>query len=225
MSPYPSAGIRGVICDMDGVLCDSEPFIAGAACRMFQERYGLHVTSEEFRPFVGTGEDRFLGGVAERHGIELDLASDKARTYVLYLELIQGRLQPLNGVGAFFAACRSAGLKLAVASSADAVKVNGNLTAIGFPASTFDAVVDGLMVARKKPHPDIFLLAARKLALPPEACLVLEDAPSGLQAARSAGCRALGVRSSFDDATLRAAGAESTVADLVEACATLAQIQ
>ena len=52
--------IKGYIFDMDGVLCDSEPFIAAAAIRMFKERYGTDVTTEDFKPFVGTGEDRFL---------------------------------------------------------------------------------------------------------------------------------------------------------------------
>jgi beta-phosphoglucomutase len=209
--------IRGIIFDMDGVLCDSEPLICEAAGRMFRER-GVQVQPEDFRPFIGTGEDRFIGGVAEKYGVKLDLAVDKARTYAIYLEIIRGRLQPMNGVGAFLAACRARGLRLAVASSADEVKVAANLAEIGFPPATFDAVLNGLMVTRKKPAPDIFLLAAERIGLPPAACLVAEDAPSGLRAAQAAGCAALGVRTSFDDATLRAAGASWTVRDLVEAC-------
>ena len=209
--------LRGIVFDMDGVLCDSEPFILEAAIRMFRERHRLAVQPEEFRPFVGTGENRFLGGVAEKHGVRLDLEADKARTYAIYLELIPGRLQPLPGAAAFAAACRGRGLRLAVASSADTVKVRANLEAIGLQPASFDACVDGLMVARRKPAPDLFLLAAERIGLAPSACLVLEDAPSGLQAAVAAGCRRVGVRSSFDDATLRAAGAERTVRDLAEA--------
>ena len=210
---------QGVIFDMDGVLCDSEPFIMEAACRMFRDRHGTVVQPEDFRPFVGTGEDRFLGGVAERYRVTLDVEADKAYTYAVYLEAIRGRLQPLAGVGAFIVQCRRAGLKLAVASSADTVKVLGNLEQIGFPPATFDAVVDGLMVARKKPEPDIFLLAAQRIGVAPAACLVVEDAPAGLRAARAAGAAALGVCSSFDSATLTAAGAHWTVRDLAEACA------
>ncbi|MEI8243536.1 MAG: HAD-IA family hydrolase [bacterium] len=208
--------IRGIIFDMDGVLCDSEPFICEAACRMFQER-GVQVQPDDFKPFVGTGEDRFIGGVAEKYGVSLDLARDKARTYAIYLDIIRGRLQPMNGVGDYLAACRARGLRLAVASSADEVKVAANLAEIGFPPERFDVVVNGLMVTHKKPAPDIFLLAAERLGLLPAECLVVEDAPSGLRAAQAAGCPALGVRSSFDDATLRAAGAFRTVQDLAEA--------
>src|SRR5207244_3474098 len=67
------ARMRGVIFDMDGVLVLSEPFIAEAAIRMFAEK-GHTIGEDEFRPFIGTGEDRFIGGVAERRGIALDPA-------------------------------------------------------------------------------------------------------------------------------------------------------
>lgn len=210
--------IQGAILDMDGVLCDSEPFICEAACRMFADRHGVAVKPEDFRPFVGTGEDRFLGGVAEKYGVRLDPAADKAYTYDTYLRIIRGRLQPLNGVRAFLNACHERGLRMAVASSADEVKVNGNLAEIGFATGTFDVVVNGLMVEHKKPAPDIFLLAAERLGLPAAACLVLEDAPSGLRAARAAGCSAVGVCSSFPDDVLRAAGASWIVRDLAKAC-------
>lgn len=217
--------LRGVIFDMDGVLCDSEPFICEAACRMFLEKHGTSVQPEDFRPFVGAGEDRFLGGVAEKHGVALNLAEDKAYTYALYLELIRGRLRPLAGAGAFVALCRSYGLQIAVASSADDVKVRGNLAEIGLLPETFDAVVNGLMVTRKKPAPDIFLLAADRIGVSAGACLVVEDAPGGLQGACAAGCSALGVTTSFTDDVLRAAGAGWTVRDLSEACGLLPDIR
>ena len=63
----------------------------------------------------------------------LDMPRDKARTYEIYLELIPGRLEPLPGVAAFIGLCRGLGLNLAVASSADRVKVEGNLRELGLP--------------------------------------------------------------------------------------------
>jgi beta-phosphoglucomutase len=188
--------LRGVIFDMDGVLVASEPFLAEAAIRMFAEK-GYDLKHEEFHPFVGMGEDRYLGGAAEARGIPLDPAKDKARTYAIYLELIRGKLHPLPGVREFVARCREKGLPLAVASSADAIKVEGNLREIGLPASTFDALVTGSDVARKKPAPDIFLEAARRLGLDPASCLVIEDAIAGVAAARAAGSRCLALATSF----------------------------
>lgn len=199
---------------MDGVLCDSEPFIAEAAGRMFAERHGLTVKPEDFRPFVGTGEERFLGGVAEKFGVRLDMPADKDRTYAIYLDIIRGRLHPLPGVTEFVAACRRRGLKLAIATSADRVKLDGNLREIGLTPDLFNACVTGSEVRRKKPAPDIFLAAARKAQMAPETALVVEDAPNGIQAARSAGMCALGITTTFSAAVLGAAGADWTAPDL-----------
>src|SRR5208283_2671775 len=102
---------RGVVFDMDGVLCDSEPFICEAATRMFRERHNIEVTGDDFLPFVGAGENRYLGGVAEKYGVRLDLESDKKRTYQIYLDIIRGRLQPLAGVREFISRCRQLGMK------------------------------------------------------------------------------------------------------------------
>ena len=205
---------RGVIFDMDGVLCDSERFICEAAIRMFRELHGADLKPEDFIPFVGAGEDRYLGGPAERHGLRLDLRRDKARTYEIYLEIIHGRLDPLPGAREFIARCRERGLRLAVATSADRVKMEGNLREIGIPAGTFDVTVNGLDIPRKKPNPDIFLLAAERLGLPPAQCLVVEDAPNGIQAGKAAGCRCLGLTTSFTEAVLRKNGADWTAPDL-----------
>jgi len=210
----PAPDFRGVIFDMDGVLCDSEPYICEAACRMFAQRHNTVVLPQDFVPFVGAGEDRYLGGVAELHGVRLAMPADKELTYALYLDVIKGRLGPLPGAVAFVAGCRRRGLRTAVASSADRVKVDGNLAQIGIAPTQFDAIVTGSDVARKKPDPEIFLAAAARLGLPPATCLVIEDAVTGIQAARAAGMRCLGLTTSFTADTLRAAGADATAPDL-----------
>jgi beta-phosphoglucomutase len=213
--PDPSRPrFRGVVFDMDGVLCDSEPFICEAATRMFAERHGLSVSREDFIPFVGAGENRYLGGVAEKYGVRLDLESDKRRTYDLYLEIIRGRLEPLAGVREFLAECRRLEMKAAVATSADEVKMRGNLAEIGLPPKMFDTTVNGLEVVRKKPHPEIFLLAIERLGLPAGDCLVVEDAPNGIVAAKAAGAKRLGLTTSFAAAELIAEGADWTAPDL-----------
>src|SRR5436309_3569871 len=189
---------------MDGVLVLSEPFIAEAAIRMFAEK-GFTVREEEFRPFIGMGEDRFIGGVAERRGIRLDPARDKSRTYEIYGELIRGRLQPLPGVPEFVLACRARGLRLAIASGADRVKVDANLREVGLARTLFDVVVDGTEIEHKKPAPDIYVEAARRLDVVPAACLVIEDAIAGVTSAKAAGARCLALTTSFAPDQLREA--------------------
>lgn len=195
MGTYPP--LRGVIFDMDGVLCDSEPFINEAAIRMFKEVHGVEVRPEDFHPFVGAGEDRYIGGVAEKYGIRLDMPGDKLKTYEIYLRIIRGRLHSLPGAVDFIGRCRHRGLRLAVATSADTLKMEGNLQEIGLAKSLFDAIVTGNDVERKKPDPQIFLLAAQRLGLGPAECLVVEDAPNGIRAAHAAGSRCLALSTTF----------------------------
>ncbi|MBP5274528.1 MAG: HAD-IA family hydrolase [Abditibacteriota bacterium] len=192
---------KGVIFDMDGVLCDSEPFICKAAILMFAEK-GLRVKEEDFLPFVGAGENRYIGGVAEKYGLKVDIEEVKARTYAIYCEIIKGHLKPMNGVYDFVRGCRSRGIRLAVASSADLVKVRANLAEIGLPFESFDTVINGLDIERKKPAPDIFLLAAERLGLQPADCLVVEDAVNGVEAGKNAGMKVLGIMSSFSEKEL-----------------------
>jgi len=188
--------IRAVIFDMDGVLTDSEPLINAAAIAMFKEK-GLRVLPEDFLPFVGAGEDRYIGGVAEKHNFPLHLPSAKARTYEIYLDLVPAQLEPFPGAQDIVRSCRKAGLRVAVASSADRIKVEANLRKIGLPADSWDTVVTGEDVKSKKPAPDIFLSAAAKLGLTPGQCVVVEDAVNGVQAAKAAGMRCVAVAQSF----------------------------
>lgn len=188
--------IEAVLFDMDGVLLDSEEYICRAGVRMFLEK-GYKVDPEVFMEFTGMGENRYLGGVAEKYGIPFDLEKDKARTYEIYGEIVAGRLQPFEGVVDFIEKCRSRGLKLAVASSADPPKVEINLAEIGIPASTFGTVVTGLDIEHKKPSPDIFLKAAENLGVDATHCLVIEDAISGVAAGKAAGAKVLALTTSF----------------------------
>jgi HAD superfamily hydrolase (TIGR01509 family) len=199
---------------MDGVLVDSEAFIAEAAAAMLAERYGVCAKREDFLPFVGTGEDSFISGAAARHGVTVDIVPDKARTYDLYDEIIRGRLRELPGASAFVRECRSRGLRTAVATSADRRKLEANLREIGLAEADFDALVDGLQVGRKKPFPDIYLEAARRVGADPGSCLVVEDAVSGVLAAKAALCPCLALGGSFPESELRAAGADWYFADL-----------
>ena len=188
--------IKGVLFDMDGVLADSEQFICKAAMMMFAE-LGLKVDPDDFKPFVGTGENSYIGGVAGKYGLAVDIVKVKARTYEIYQTIIKGNLKPLPGAAEMVSKCRKIGLKLALATSADRIKMEPTLNEIGIPASSFDAIITGLDVVNKKPYPDIYIKAAEKLGLKASECLVVEDAISGITAARRAGCRCLALSTSF----------------------------
>jgi len=206
--------LKAVLFDMDGVLLDSEEYICRAAIMMFREK-GHEAAPDDFLEFTGMGENRYLGGVAQKHGIPFELEKDKARTYEIYGDIVAGRLRPFDGVVDFIEKCQSRGLKLAVASSADPPKVSINLEEIGIPASTFGSVVTGLDIEHKKPSPDIFLKAAANLGVDASDCLVIEDAVSGVAAGKAAGARVLALTTSFSAEEL--AGADWIAALLTNA--------
>jgi HAD superfamily hydrolase (TIGR01509 family) len=206
--------MKGVLFDMDGVLLDSEEYICRAGVLMFEEK-GFRVDPADFLEFTGMGENRYLGGVAEKNGIPFRLEKDKARTYEIYGEIVRGRLSPFPGVKEFIGRCLNRGIRIAVASSADAPKVRINLEEIGIPASTFHAVVTGLDIEHKKPAPDIFLEAAARIGVDARECLVIEDAVSGVAAGKAAGARVLALTTSFSAEEL--SGADWIAASLTEA--------
>ncbi len=196
-----------VLFDMDGVLVDSEELISQAARMMFLEKYSADLPRDVFYPYVGAGEDRYLGGPAQEYGLSIDLPAAKARTYEFYGMLAAGSLKVLPGAAEYLRACRGLGLKIALASAADAVKVLINIRILGVGAEFFDAIVTGSDIERKKPHPDIYLAAARKVGVEAGRCLIVEDAVNGILAGVAAGGSCLGLTTSFPEEELRKAGA------------------
>jgi HAD superfamily hydrolase (TIGR01509 family) len=206
---------------MDGVLTDSEWFIAEAARLMFRETHGAEVRHEDFAEFIGMGENRYLGGVAAKYGLKnFEIERDKAHTYAIYVELVKGTppaknaLKAMPGAVEFVRACAGLGLKIAVATSTDYIKMMANLEALGLAEGVFHATVNGLEVERRKPFPDLFLEAARRIRVPPESCWVVEDSVSGVEAAKAAGMRCLGLLTTTTEEAIRGRGADLVAKDL-----------
>ncbi|MDR0361841.1 MAG: HAD-IA family hydrolase [Planctomycetota bacterium] len=198
--------IRAIIFDMDGCLADTEPIITAASIRGLAE-YGVAAKPEDFIPFVGRGDDLFVGGVAEKYGVPYKVEM-KERVYEIYLDLVGKDGKPIRGVPELLRKIHDSGALMAVGSSADKVKVEANIACLGVPREWFTAVVDGTMSPKKKPAPDLFLIAARLLGAEPAECAVVEDAVHGIEAARAAGMRAVGVANTLPEAELLSSGAD-----------------
>lgn len=195
--------IKAILFDMDGVLVDSEAFMMRSAIEALAE-FGVTAVPEDFTEFIGAGEDKFVGGVAEKHGKKYDLRM-KDRAYEIYGEYVRKNTIAYDGVRDILLKLKEKGYRMAVCSAADRVKVNYNLESIGVTPDFFGALITGSDVERKKPFPDVYLAGANGLGVAPEQCAVVEDAINGIKAAKAAGAYAIAVTTSFSESELRAA--------------------
>lgn len=208
--------VKAVLFDMDGVLCNSEVVSRQAAAEVMKELYGLDVSPDEFLEFTGTGEANFLGGVARKYGAAFEVESCKEKFFEIYLNkyAVAGSGIGCEGAKELVERCRENGLKTAVASSADLVKVHANLKAAEIPLDLFDAVVSADAFENLKPAPDIFLAAAREVGASPSQCVVIEDAVAGVQAARRASMRVIGVTTTLKEEDMVEAGPDKIFSDI-----------
>lgn len=205
-----------MIFDVDGVVADTEVLNARASVLMFADLYGVQVQAEDFRPFVGTGDERYVEGVAEKYGVRIDTVAAVERRKTTFFELLADEPLPaMDGVLALVDQAReSPDVRLAIATSGNKDKQFPVVTGTGLALEWFDVVITGDDVTEKKPSPQIYSTTAERLGLPPEACVVFEDAPAGVAAAKAAGMSCVAVTSSVDACQL--AQADRVVASLAE---------
>jgi beta-phosphoglucomutase len=211
------ASPRAVLWDMDGVLVDSAEYHY-AAWREALAREGVDLSYDAFRATFGQRNDAIL-----RHLLGPDLPdSEVARIgdlkESLYRELVQTRgITPLSGVLDWLARLRDQGWRQAIASAAPRANVDAIVRALGI-AHYFGAITSSEDVTRGKPDPQVYLIAAQRLGVPPARCVVVEDAPAGVEGARRAGMRCISVTSTHPhlDADLVVAALSDLPADSFE---------
>ncbi len=202
--------LQGVIFDLDGVLVDTVPAHYAAWERLFREE-GFHFDEAVYHDKVD-GRPRRDGVAAVMEG-ESDARIDAAaaRKDGFFLDLIeQGKFSVFDDAVGFLDQCRAMGLKLATASSSR--NVRHILTKVGL-IDRFAAVIGGDDILRGKPDPSIFLTAASRIGVPVPACAVIEDATSGVRAAKAGGFYCLGLDRAHQPARLD--GADLIVNDLL----------
>jgi HAD superfamily hydrolase (TIGR01509 family) len=185
------APIEALIFDMDGLLVDSE-LLAEGAMRRFLAAHGHEPRPEVHDRLLGRRVPEAIAIVAEAYALDLPQA-DLIRSYDdLRLEALRGNVRPMPGALEVVSFGQAAGLKLALASSGLRRHVDLSLAETGL-AGKFLAEVTGDDVERGKPEPDLFLRAAEMIGARPAQCVVFEDAPAGVAAARAAGMRVVAV--------------------------------
>ena len=183
---------RAVLWDLDGTLVDSEEF-HWLSWRDTMRPEGVELTYAQFLASFGQRNDRILPawlGADVDAGRVQRIGDDKEAEYRRLAET--HGLTPLPGAREWVSALKASGWKQAIASSAPRLNVEMMLRVAGLEGC-FDAIVSADDVTIGKPDPQVFLKAAEKLAVPPVRCIVVEDAAAGIEGARRAGMRSIGV--------------------------------
>ncbi|PYR93489.1 MAG: hypothetical protein DMF84_08760 [Acidobacteria bacterium] len=183
---------RAVLWDLDGTLVDSEEY----HWQSWEHALGLdgvQVTYEQFKSTFGQRNDRILRGWLGAESTEERMSRIAEAKEAEYRRLAQVHgLTPLPGAAEWLVRLHADGWKQAIASSAPRQNIEVMLRALGI-AQYFDALVASEDVTKGKPDPQVFLAAAARLSVTPAHCIVVEDASAGVEAARRAGMRCIGV--------------------------------
>jgi beta-phosphoglucomutase len=186
--------LKAIIFDLDGVIVDTAKYHYLAWKRLAKE-LGYDLTEHDNELLKGVSRIRSLEIILELAGLEKsveemeEMATRKNEWFKDYINEVRPE-EIFEGIPELIKAIKSDNKKIALASSSKNAQRVIELLEI---ADVFDAVVDGTMITHTKPDPEIFLLAAKKLQLSPDECIVIEDAEAGVEAALAAGMKCVGV--------------------------------
>jgi len=184
-------GYRGLIFDCDGTLVDSMPLHYQVWVTVLR-RYGLDFTEARFYQWAGVPVEEIIRRLASEKGITVDAEAIAAERDAYFHSLPASELRPVVAV-VDIARHFHRRLPMAVATGSTQVSAEASLRAIGI-LELFDAVISSEDAGRPKPAPDVFLLAAERIAVAPGQCVAFEDADAGLRAAIAAGMHAVDIR-------------------------------
>ncbi len=204
-----------IIFDLDGTLVDN----MAHHFRAWRETAAqLSVPLDDARiqrEFAGKKNDEIIPALLARPVPPDELARIASGKEALYRKLYTGNVQLVAGAAALIERAHKAGMKVAIGSAAPPENRAMVLGELGIHA-WFHAIVGGEEAPRGKPHPDLFLLAAERLGVAPDTCLVFEDAVLGVKAAVAAGMDCVGLTTSEPAAELKHAGAFAALRDFTE---------
>ncbi len=199
----PESKLKAAIWDMDGVIADTAPYHFQAWQDVFREK-GVDFTEERFWHYFGQRNDTIIKNILGG-SISVDeakaIANEKEANY---RQRVVQNITPLPGAMELIRSLSKEKVKMAIASSAPMENIKLVLDGLGI-TECFEVIVCGKEVIEGKPSPQIFLLAAKKLGVAPQNCIVFEDAVAGVAAAKKAGMKCLAVTNSHSAASLKEA--------------------
>jgi beta-phosphoglucomutase family hydrolase len=193
ITPNGPVLVEAMLFDIDGTMVDSRPFHLDAWSRMARRLSlsGPEVDEVLKRTFGQTNED-LIPQLTDKELTPDEIEALSKEKEALYRELAKGNLRTIAGLRELLIRASQSDVRLAVASSGIEPNCRFVLKEFGLERY-FAALVHGDMVRKGKPDPEAFLLAANQLGVDPSRCVVFEDAPQGLEAARRAGMTAVAI--------------------------------
>jgi len=200
-------GQYGLIFDVDGVIADTEGVNARASIRVFAELFGIDaVKREDFQAGIGRGAEAYVQAAATIHGLKLSAEQVEKATELrqqYFLQILKA--EPLDAFPGVLELINQAisrdDFRVAIATSSTFEKSSAVLDSAGIDHRLL-AYITGDNVQHKKPDPELFLLAAERIGISPAKCVVIEDAPNGVAAAKAAGAKCIAVTNTVTAAEL-----------------------
>ena len=204
--------IEAVIFDMDGVIADSEHLHFEAEKAILQA-HGIEAPWSEWHKFTGLTDEKIFRYIVDNYTDGSYSPGELMEAkYGMFITLLIEKVQPIPGVLEFIQQARSSFKKLAVTTSS-LVRTQQVVFDKFQLTECFDVIVTGDHITHGKPHPEPYLKTVAELGLPAERCTVFEDSLNGIKSAKEAGCKVIGVGSSFSRKALLQAGADAAIED------------
>ncbi len=195
--------VKAVIWDMDGVIADTAQYHLKGWQMVYQKR-GANYTEEDLRRNTGKRNDSIIRSVLGENIGRNEIMTITQEKDEIFRHLVSQNIRPFPGVLKLITALKERGFKIAIASSAPTENIR--LITQSFKIhNCFDAIVSGWEAAKGKPDPQIFLLAAQKLGVEVDDCIVIEDAIVGVAACQRAGMCCIAVTNTNPREDLREA--------------------
>jgi HAD superfamily hydrolase (TIGR01509 family) len=182
---------KTILWDMDGVISDSYSLHLGAWQETFARR-GIEFTKEDFTKLFGTRNDFIITSVMGRGIPQTDVRTMVGEKEEIFRRKATGAIKPFPGVLKLLNSLKKGNFKLGLASSAPKENIDLVFNELDL-TGVFDCIVSGQEVSESKPSPQIYLATAEKLGALPNDCVVVEDSPLGIKAAKTAGMKCLGI--------------------------------
>jgi len=184
--------IKAIIFDMDGVISDTQKIHASVEQDIFKQN-GINLSVEEITAkYSGVEDHEFFKEIFSDYNVTANVEDIIKKKWINMFSTIEKSIEEIPGTINLIKDCKSKGMKLAVASASPTCFIKLVLEKLNI-ANQWDAITSAEEVKKGKPDPAVFLLAAKKIGVEPNQCLVIEDGINGMIAAKKAGMKCIGL--------------------------------